>query len=186
MRKLRVSKHTRGAVAGSRADRGRRGERRHRRRQPVPWRLARGSQAFSRADHGHAVIMGRKTWESLPRALPERQNIVVTRQRDFVAAGAEVARLVRRRARPCPSAGARVLHRRRRTLSRRPALRDDAAPHRDRARLRRRRPVSAGRARRLARNARAKIIRRANRTDFAYALCHLRTRSGRLRRILSL
>jgi dihydrofolate reductase len=35
--------------------------------------------------------MGRKTWESLPRALPERQNIVVTRQRGYVAAGAEVA-----------------------------------------------------------------------------------------------
>jgi dihydrofolate reductase len=30
---------------------------------------------------GHAVVMGRKTWESLSRALPERQNIVVTRQR---------------------------------------------------------------------------------------------------------
>ena len=40
---------------------------------------------------GHAVIMGRKTWESLPRALPERQNIVVTRQRDYAAAGADAA-----------------------------------------------------------------------------------------------
>ena len=35
--------------------------------------------------------MGRKTWESLPRALPQRQNVVVTRQDGFVAAGAEVA-----------------------------------------------------------------------------------------------
>jgi dihydrofolate reductase len=40
---------------------------------------------------GHAVIMGRKTWESLPRALPERQNIVVTRQPGYAAVGAEVA-----------------------------------------------------------------------------------------------
>ena len=40
---------------------------------------------------GHAVIMGRKTWESLPRALPGRQNIVVTRQPGYVAPGAETA-----------------------------------------------------------------------------------------------
>ena len=40
---------------------------------------------------GHAVIMGRKTWESLPRALPGRQNIVVTRQRGYAAAGADAA-----------------------------------------------------------------------------------------------
>ncbi len=35
--------------------------------------------------------MGRKTWESLPRALPERQNIVVTRQPGYAAIGADVA-----------------------------------------------------------------------------------------------
>ena len=35
--------------------------------------------------------MGRKTWDSLPRALPQRQNIVVTRDRGFRAPGAEVA-----------------------------------------------------------------------------------------------
>ncbi len=43
---------------------------------------------------GHPVVMGRKTWESLParfRPLPGRRNIVVSRNRDFVAAGAEVA-----------------------------------------------------------------------------------------------
>ena len=43
---------------------------------------------------GHPVVMGRKTWESLParfRPLPGRRNIVVSRNRDFVATGAEVA-----------------------------------------------------------------------------------------------
>jgi len=35
--------------------------------------------------------MGRKTWESLGKPLPDRQNIVVTRQREFRAAGAEIA-----------------------------------------------------------------------------------------------
>jgi len=56
----------------------------------LPWRLAEDLKRFRALTVGHAVIMGRKTWESLPRALPDRQNIVVTRQRDFVAAGAEV------------------------------------------------------------------------------------------------
>ena len=57
----------------------------------LPWRLAEDLKRFRALTVGHAVIMGRKTWESLPRALPQRQNIVVTRQRDYAAAGAEVA-----------------------------------------------------------------------------------------------
>ena len=56
----------------------------------LPWRLPEDLKRFRALTTGHALIMGRKTWESLPRALPDRQNIVVTRQRDFVAAGAEV------------------------------------------------------------------------------------------------
>ncbi|PRC59739.1 dihydrofolate reductase, partial [Mycobacterium sp. ITM-2017-0098] len=42
---------------------------------------------------GHTVIMGRLTWESLPakfRPLPGRRNVVVTRQADYTADGAEV------------------------------------------------------------------------------------------------
>ena len=46
----------------------------------LPWRLPDDLKRFRALTTGHAVIMGRKTWESLPRALPERQNIVVTRQ----------------------------------------------------------------------------------------------------------
>ena len=57
----------------------------------LPWRLADDLRHFRALTVGHAVIMGRKTWESLPRALPERQNIVVTRQRSYAAAGAEIA-----------------------------------------------------------------------------------------------
>jgi len=56
----------------------------------LPWRLADDLKRFRALTLGHAVIMGRRTWESLPRALPERQNIVVTRRRDYVAPGAEV------------------------------------------------------------------------------------------------
>ena len=57
----------------------------------LPWRLADDLRRFRALTLGHAVIMGRKTWESLPRALPERQNIVVTRQGDYRADGAELA-----------------------------------------------------------------------------------------------
>src|SRR5882724_10658359 len=57
----------------------------------LPWRLADDLKRFRALTVGHAVIMGRKTWESLPRALPERQNIVVTHRADYHAAGAEVA-----------------------------------------------------------------------------------------------
>ena len=40
---------------------------------------------------GHTIIMGRRTWESLPKgALPGRKNVVITRNADFVAEGAEV------------------------------------------------------------------------------------------------
>ncbi len=54
----------------------------------LPWRLAEDLRRFRALTTGHAVIMGRKTWQSLPRALPHRQNIVVTRQRRFLAEGA--------------------------------------------------------------------------------------------------
>ena len=57
----------------------------------LPWRLPEDLKRFRALTAGHAVIMGRKTWESLPHPLPQRQNIVVTRQSRYVAAGAEVA-----------------------------------------------------------------------------------------------
>jgi dihydrofolate reductase len=56
----------------------------------LPWRLPDDLKRFRALTLGHAVIMGRKTWDSLPRALPQRQNIVVTRDRGFHASGAEV------------------------------------------------------------------------------------------------
>ena len=57
----------------------------------LPWRLAEDLRRFRALTTGHAVIMGRKTWESLARALPERQNIVVSRRRGYTAEGAETA-----------------------------------------------------------------------------------------------
>ena len=54
----------------------------------LPWRLPEDLRHFRALTAGHAVIMGRRTWQSLPRALPDRQNIVVTRQADYMATGA--------------------------------------------------------------------------------------------------
>ncbi len=57
----------------------------------LPWRLPEDLRRFRALTTGHAVIMGRRTWDSLPRALPARQNIVVTRQAAFRAEGAAAA-----------------------------------------------------------------------------------------------
>ncbi|MFO1316919.1 MAG: dihydrofolate reductase [Burkholderiales bacterium] len=57
----------------------------------LPWRLPDDLRRFRALTTGHAVIMGRRTWESLPHALPGRQNIVVTRVPGRALAGAETA-----------------------------------------------------------------------------------------------
>jgi dihydrofolate reductase len=57
----------------------------------LPWRLPEDMQHFRALTTGHAVIMGRRTWDSLARALPARQNIVVTRRTGAGFDGAESA-----------------------------------------------------------------------------------------------
>jgi len=58
------------------------------------WNIPEDMAHFKALTAGHTVIMGRKTWESLPqrfRPLPGRSNIIITRQPDYPAPGAEVA-----------------------------------------------------------------------------------------------
>ena len=58
----------------------------------LPWRLPEDLQHLRRVTMGHPVIMGRRTWDSLPprfRPLPGRRNVVVTRQTQWRADGAE-------------------------------------------------------------------------------------------------
>jgi len=58
------------------------------------WSIPEDMAHFKALTAGHTVVMGRKTWESLPprfRPLPGRRNIVVTRQAAFAAPGAELA-----------------------------------------------------------------------------------------------
>lgn len=55
------------------------------------WNIPEDMAHFKALTQGHAVLMGRKTWESLPerfRPLPGRRNIVITRQTDYAAPGA--------------------------------------------------------------------------------------------------
>lgn len=57
----------------------------------LPWHISSDLQRFKAITMGKPVIMGRRTWESLPRRpLPGRPNIVITRQRDYRAPGATV------------------------------------------------------------------------------------------------
>jgi len=58
------------------------------------WNIPEDLAHFKALTHGHTVLMGRKTWESLPprfRPLPGRRNIVISRQAGYVADGAETA-----------------------------------------------------------------------------------------------
>ena len=56
----------------------------------LPFRLPEDLKHFKALTMNHAIIMGRKTWESLPRALPGRHNIVITRHANYSAEGATV------------------------------------------------------------------------------------------------
>lgn len=58
----------------------------------MPWRLSTDMKRFRDTTMGKPIVMGRKTWESFPkRPLPGRRNIVITRDRAYVAEGAETA-----------------------------------------------------------------------------------------------
>jgi len=57
----------------------------------LPWHLPEDLKHFKTLTLGHPVVMGRKTWESLGKALPGRENIVVTRAPGYEAPGASVA-----------------------------------------------------------------------------------------------
>jgi len=57
----------------------------------LPWHLPEDLKHFKRVTLGHPVIMGRRTWQSLGKPLPGRENIVVSRTPGFEAPGAHVA-----------------------------------------------------------------------------------------------
>ena len=72
----------------------------------LPWHLPEDLAHFKQTTLGQPVVMGRKTWESLPpkfRPLPGRTNIVVTRQTDWQADGAVVAHSIEEAMQHCPA-----------------------------------------------------------------------------------
>lgn len=60
----------------------------------LPWRISADLKRFKRLTMGSVMIMGRRTFDSLPGLLPGRRHIVLTRDREWSADGAEVAHSV--------------------------------------------------------------------------------------------
>ena len=49
----------------------------------LPWHLPADLQYFKKVTMGHPIIMGRKTFDSIGRVLPGRENVIVTRNREY-------------------------------------------------------------------------------------------------------
>jgi len=56
----------------------------------LPWHLPADLKHFKNLTLGHAILMGRKTHESIGRSLPNRVNIILTRNQDYTSPGCEV------------------------------------------------------------------------------------------------
>lgn len=59
-------------------------------RNKIPWRLPADMAYFKRTTTGHSVVMGRKTYESIGKPLPNRTNIVLTRDPHYRAEGCRI------------------------------------------------------------------------------------------------
>ena len=57
----------------------------------MPWHLPNDFKYFKKQTIGHSILMGRKTFESIGKALPERRNIVITKNASFSAEDVDVA-----------------------------------------------------------------------------------------------
>ncbi|GAB2943135.1 type 3 dihydrofolate reductase [Hymenobacter coalescens] len=77
------------AIVVARADNGVIGH-----QNQLPWHLPADLRHFKQLTSGHPVVMGRRTFESIGRPLPNRRNIVVTRQPEWQAEGVEPANSV--------------------------------------------------------------------------------------------
>lgn len=54
------------------------------------WHISEDLKRLKQLTGGHAVVMGRKTFESLGRPLPNRRNVVISRRKDYAPEGVEV------------------------------------------------------------------------------------------------
>jgi dihydrofolate reductase len=62
----------------------------------IPWNMPADMAHFKKTTTGHPVIMGRKTFESIGRPLPDRQNIVISRNPEFKAEGVQITDTIER------------------------------------------------------------------------------------------
>lgn len=60
----------------------------------LPWHIPEDLKHFKRTTMGHAILMGRVTWDSIGRPLPGRHNIVISRNPELVLQGADVVHSV--------------------------------------------------------------------------------------------
>ena len=66
------------------------------------WHLPLDFKRFKEITSGHHIIMGRKTFESFPRPLPNRTHVIITRQKDFKYEGCIVAQDLEKAIAICP------------------------------------------------------------------------------------
>lgn len=71
------------------------------RNQKLPWSLPEDLKRFKALTWGHPIIMGRKTFESIGRVLPGRENWIVSRNSDLHIPGAKVAASLQQAVREC-------------------------------------------------------------------------------------
>lgn len=66
------------------------------------WHLPDDFKRFKQLTTGHYIIMGRKTFESFPRPLPNRTHVIITRQKDYTAEGCIVVNSLEEAIKACP------------------------------------------------------------------------------------
>lgn len=67
----------------------------------LPWHLPDDLKRFKEITRGHTVIMGRKTYESMGRLLPERKNIIITREKSYKIEGAIIVSSIEEALKEC-------------------------------------------------------------------------------------
>ena len=71
----------------------------------VPWDLPDDLKRFRDTTRGHTIIMGRKTYESIGRLLPDRKNIIITRNKSYKIEGASVVSSIEEAIQECEKEG---------------------------------------------------------------------------------
>ena len=66
------------------------------------WHLPNDFKRFKSLTSGHHIIMGRKTFESFPKPLPNRTHIIITRQKDYEAEGCLIVSSIEEALKICP------------------------------------------------------------------------------------